>query len=255
MFDREITKAFRLIRMKKRAINREMEAKFKGECRFIDWLNDEEGSPVWASLLVIPSERYFDDYPLLEGHCSMLLENNFLKELIIGLDRVRSGDNIDGSNELLKLASRCMTREELEDRSLHSNSYFLSKVLESIEKQLFSFFTTYSTGKYLLEDIRSDINRNRRIYFISSSQMLDLMNNWNGPLSAVGFYAPESIQRGLFELTCFTRCLARKLREVYPTEDMEIEIDEIRALLENQLSQMKSNGLSGIIASLKEDYV
>lgn len=255
MFDREITKAFRLIRMKKRAINREMEAQFKGECRFIDCLNDEEGCTNWDSLLIVPSERYFDDYPLLEGHCSMLLENNFLKELIIGLDRVRSGDNIDGSNELLKLAPKCMTREEMKDRSLHYDLYFLSKVLEAVDKQLSTFFTTYSTGKYLLEDIRSDINRNRRIYSISSSQMLDLMNNWNGPLSAVGFYAPDSIQRGLFELTSFTRCLARKLREVYPTEEMEIELDEIKALLENQLNQIKSYGLSGIIASLGENYV
>lgn len=255
MFDREITKAFRLIRMKKRAINRQMEAQFNGECRFIDWLNDEEGCTNWDSLLIVPSERYFDDYPLLEGHCSMLLENNFLKELIIGLDRVRSGDNIDGSNELLKLAPRCMTREEMKDRSLHYDLYFLSKVLETVDKQLYTFFTTYSTGKYLLEDIRSDINRNKRVYSISRSQMLDLMNNWNGPLSSVGFYTPDSIQRGLFELTCFTRCLARKLREVYPTEEGPIELDEIKTLLKDQLIQMKSNGLIGIFASLLEDYV
>lgn len=249
MFDREITKAFRLIRMKKRAINHDMEAQFQGDCRFIDWLSVEERSQDWSSLLVVPSERYFDDYPLLDGHCSMLLENNFLKEVLIGLEKVRSGDDIVGSNELRKLASRCMTRDEMEDRSLHSNSYFLSKVLESVEKQLFSFFSTYSTGRYLLEDIKSGINVNRKVYSISSVQMFDMMRSWNGLISNVGFYTPDDIRRGLFEFTCFTRCLARKLRATYPTAEMAIEIEEIRALMENQFNQIKSYSSTGIFTS------
>lgn len=235
MFNTEIMKMFRRVRMRKARLDHDLEEFGEGRIHLSNSVINDLDIVGLTQTIIEPRECFFEYYPDLNGHFGLKLMNNWLKDILYLLKYVLDGEYPMDITELYNRAIHFMTYEETQ-KKYWSDYEIVNLLFDKIGKELADKTTMYSTGKYLTSGFDvSEVDINLMRIRVPGSYLERLVERFNDKL-----YDTDSIMRAIANL--HRRCdeTAHIISNDYPTASMKRRQDELAAQMKVAMEAFSS---------------
>jgi len=235
MFNTEIMKMFRRVRMRKARLDRDLEEFGEGRIHLANAVIDDLDVVGLTYTIIHPRECFFEYYPDLNGHFGLKLMNNWLKDILNLLKYVMDGEYPMDIADLYNRSVQFMTYEETQ-KTCWTDYEIVNLLFDKIGKELADKTTIYSTGKYVTSGFDvSEVDINLMRIRIPSSYLERIVERFNDKL-----YDTDSIMRAIANLDRRCEETASILSNDYPTASMKRRQDELVAQMKVAMDSFSS---------------